>query len=134
MFSTKGTSYTNTSAKQDEIYFYKIKAYKTDGSLLVSNVVVNMYSGQSDDLKVTVGNNADGKPTLSWNYLSNVDHYEAYRAEDEAKFVKVFTTKGASYTHISAEVNKSYYYKVVAYLTDGTTNTSKVVKGICSLK
>lgn len=127
MFTTKGSTYTNTSAKQGEIYFYKLKAYMIDGTERVSNVVVNAYSGTGDELKLASGNNVEGKPTLSWNYLNDADHYEVYRAENEDKYVRVFTTNGTSYTHVSVEPNKTYYYKVVAYFDDGTTKTSQIV-------
>ncbi len=94
--------------------------------------VQNIESGSriqsTKDLSITTGNNASGKPTLKWNSQQGAQYYEVYRAPaQDATFVKVFTTEGRTYTHISAEDGHTYYYYVLAILSDGLSIRSKVV-------
>ena len=77
--------------------------------------------------EVTVKNReADGLPTLSWENKSGVN-YEVYRATSKnGTFVKVFETKGGTYTHISAELGKTYYYKIKSSISGSDNVFSEV--------
>ncbi len=133
VFTTTGTSYTNTSAKIGETYFYKIKVVYEDGITVFSGTI----TGTCRDLEITVetGNRAeDGKPTLRWNDIPYV-RYEVYRANSiSGKYTRVFKTTGSTYTHVSAEVGKTYYYKVKAVLVDGSEVDSVIVTNQCVIQ
>lgn len=78
---------------------------------------------------VVVKNKVDsGLPALSWDNKSGVT-YEVYRStSSNGKFVKVFETKGSTYTHISATLGKTYYYKVKAIMSKNEVAYSDVYK------
>ena len=69
-------------------------------------------------------------PYQQWNKLQNAVSYQVYRADSkDGKYVRVFTTKGLTYTHVSAQLDKTYYYKVVAVTPQGHTGVfSEVLK------
>ena len=71
---------------------------------------------------VTGGNDAQGRPTLTWKAVSGAAKYEVYRARSlNGDYIKYSTVTGTSYTNISyIENGNTYYYKVRALKSDGT--------------
>ena len=71
---------------------------------------------------VTGGNDAQGRPTLTWNAVSGAAKYEVYRARSkDGDYIKYSTVTGTSYTNTSyIENGNTYYYKVRALKSDGT--------------
>ena len=71
---------------------------------------------------VTGGNDAQGRPTLTWNAVSGAAKYEVYRARSlNGDYIKYSTVTGTSYTNTSyIENGNTYYYKVRALKSDGT--------------
>ena len=66
---------------------------------------------------VTGGNDAQGRPTLTWNAVSGAAKYEVYRARSkDGDYIKYSTVTGTSYI----ENGNTYYYKVRALGSDGT--------------
>ena len=128
VFTTTGNTYTHVSATVDGTYFYKVKAILKNGSTVFSDVVENScICGQP---VVETGNReADGKPTLKWEDVEGAASYQVYRAtEENGKYVRVFTTEGNSYTHVSAASDVTYYYKVRAISDSGNNGIfSKIV-------
>ena len=71
---------------------------------------------------VTGGNDAQGRPTLTWKAVTGAAKYEVYRARSlNGDYIKYSTVTGTSYTNISyIEDGNTYYYKVRALKSDGT--------------
>ena len=71
---------------------------------------------------VTGGNDAQGRPTLTWNAVSGAAKYEVYRARSlNGDYIKYSTVTGTSYTNTSyIENGNTYYYKVRALDANGT--------------
>ena len=71
---------------------------------------------------VTGGNDAQGRPTLTWNAVSGAAKYEVYRARSkDGDYIKYSTVTGTSYTNTSyIEDGNTYYYKVRALDANGT--------------
>ena len=71
---------------------------------------------------VTGGNDAQGRPTLTWNAVTGAAKYEVYRARSmNGDYVKYSTVTGTSYTNTSYLANgTTYYYKVRALGSDGS--------------
>ena len=129
VFTTAGTSYTHASATAGKTYYYKVKAVMSDGSVIWSKVVSNScLVEEAATVEVTTGHRAsDGKPNLQWNNIG-AESYQVYRSTSKTgTYVKVFTTTGTSYTHVSATEGKTYYYQVKAILSNGSEVESEVV-------
>ena len=119
-----GTSYTNTSyIESGNTYYYKVRALKSDGTAGAwSSVVSVAYKQTLSAPAVTGGNDAQGRPTLTWNAVTGAAKYEVYRARSlNGDYIKYSTVTGTSYTNISyIENGNTYYYKVRALKSDGT--------------
>ena len=134
VFTTKGLTYTHVSAEAGKTYFYKVKALFADGTNQFSEFVSATFRPVSLNFAPVAGNrDTDGKPTLHWNKLQNAVSYQVYRADSkDGKYVRVFTTKGLTYTHVSAQLDKTYYYKVKAVFSDGSTVFSEILSNTCT--
>ena len=134
VFTTKGLTYTHVSAEAGKTYFYKVKALFADGTSQFSEFVSATFRPVSVNFAPVAGNrDTDGKPTLRWNKLQNAVSYQVYRADSkDGKYVRVFTTKGLTYTHVSAQLDKTYYYKVKAVFSDGSTVFSEILSNTCT--
>ena len=119
-----GTSYTNISyIENGNTYYYKVRALKSDGTAGAwSSVVSVTYKQTLSAPTVTGGNDAQGRPTLTWNAVSGAAKYEVYRARSmNGDYIKYSTVTGTSYTNTSyIENGNTYYYKVRALKSDGT--------------
>ena len=119
-----GTSYTNTSyIESGNTYYYKVRALKSDGTAGAwSSVVSVTYKQTLSAPAVTGGNDAQGRPTLTWKAVTGAAKYEVYRARSRSgEYIKYSTVTGTSYTNTSyIESGNTYYYKVRALKSDGT--------------
>ena len=123
-----GTSYTNTSyIENGNTYYYKVRALDASGTAGAwSSIVAVTYRAASTGTlsapTVTGGNDAQGRPTLTWNAVTGAAKYEVYRARSRSgEYIKYSTVTGTSYTNTSyIENGNTYYYKVRALKSDGT--------------
>ena len=134
-----GTSYTNTSyIENGNTYYYKVRALKSDGTAGAwSSIVSVTYKQTLSAPAVTGGNDAQGRPTLTWNAVSGAAKYEVYRARSkDGTYTKYSTTTGTAYTNSSYLTSgATYYYKVRALDANGNAGPySAVVSVTCRLK
>ena len=119
-----GTSYTNTSyIENGNTYYYKVRALKSDGTAGAwSSIVSVTYKQTLSAPTVTGGNDAQGRPTLTWKAVTGAAKYEVYRARSmNGDYIKYSTVTGTSYTNTSyIEDGNTYYYKVRALDANGT--------------
>ena len=119
-----GTSYTNISYIEDgNTYYYKVRALDANGTAgpWSDVVAVTCRLGLSAPA-VTGGNDAQGRPTLTWKAVTGAAKYEVYRARSlNGDYIKYSTVTGTSYTNTSyIENGNTYYYKVRALDANGT--------------
>ena len=119
-----GTSYTNTSYIEDgNTYYYKVRALKSDGTAGAwSSIVSVTYKQTLSAPSVTGGNDAQGRPTLTWNAVTGAAKYEVYRARSkDGDYIKYSTQTSTGYTNSAYLTSGStYYYKVRALDANGT--------------
>ena len=131
-FTTKGVTYTNTSARAGNTYYYQVKIVMADGTVTMSHVVSAVCGGEGTQFAIVTGNNMKGQPTLTWNAIPGAERYEIYRSDSaDGPFVKAFSTTGRTYTNTSAKPVNTYYYKLKVYMKDGTEEFSHVVSEVC---
>ena len=134
-----GTSYTNISyIENGNTYYYKVRALKSDGTAGAwSSIVSVTYKQTLSAPAVTGGNDAQGRPTLTWNAVTGAAKYEVYRARSkDGTYSKYSTTTGTAYTNSSYLTSgATYYYKVRALDANGNAGPySAVVSVTCRLK
>ena len=121
-----GTSYTNTSyIENGTTYYYKVRALDANGTAGAWSSIVAVTYQPKQTLSaptVTGGNDAQGRPTLTWKAVTGAAKYEVYRARSRSgEYIKYSTVTGTSYTNTSyIEDGNTYYYKVRALKSDGT--------------
>ena len=134
MYTTEGTSYTNTNATAGKYYYYYVVAVAEDGTTAASEIV-----GRTCDLarpEVTASNVAKtGKVKLTWNAVEGAVSYKVYRAtEKDGEYKLMKTTENTTYTNTNAEAGVTYYYKVVAVAAKSAANSAAAeVSRTCDL-
>ena len=79
---------------------------------------------------VTCSNAASGKPKLTWNAVSGAASYRVFRSESRGSGYSLLgTTTSTSYTNTGAAAGKTYYYRVKAVNSVGTSGYSNIVSG-----
>lgn len=110
--SVKGTSYTDTTAKNGKTYIYTVRAcnektisaYKLSAEFkCIDKIAFSSATATAKGVK------------LQWNKNTSASSYYIYRSVDGAKFVKYAVVKGnatTAYTDTKVESGKSYRYRV----------------------
>ena len=135
MYTTEGTSYTNTKANAGQYYYYYVVAINEAGKTSAPSAIV----GRTCDLArpvVTATNVAKtGKVRLTWEAVEGAVEYKVYRAtEKDGTYKLMFTTEGTSYTNTNAVAGTTYYYKVVAVAKKTAANSAPAeVSRTCDL-
>ena len=124
-YSTQtSTGYTNSAyLTSGSTYYYKVRALDANGTAGPwSDVVAVTCRLGLTAPTVTGGNDAQGRPTLTWKAVTGAAKYEVYRARSRSgEYIKYSTVTGTSYTNTSyIENGNTYYYKVRALKSDGT--------------
>ena len=133
------TSYTNISyIENGNTYYYKVRALDANGTAGAwSSIVSVTYKQTLSAPTVTGGNDAQGRPTLTWKAVTGAAKYEVYRARSkDGTYSKYSTTTGTAYTNSSYLTSgATYYYKVRALDANGNAGPySAVVSVTCRLK
>lgn len=112
----KELSFTDTSAKPEKAYWYKVCAVASNKAQNSVDSAVKMISATLAKPVVTFGvDSVSGKPSLTWKAVPGAVEYQIYRSTSATKSYKsVGTTTGLRYNDTSAAVGKGYYYKVIA--------------------
>ena len=134
MFTTKNTSYTNTSANAGYTYYYKVKAisYKTAyADSAMSNMVTRTCDCASPVVKIAL--NSDGHPKLTWDKVTGAEKYRVYRSTDGKNFSYYYTAKTTCFNNNSATAGTTYYYKVMA-VSARTSYANSAMSSVVSIR
>lgn len=132
-------SYTNTNCKSGTNYYYKVRAFKTNGS------GTKIYGDYSTPVKMTTKpgattvslSKASGTSIkISWTKTTGSTNYEVYMATSKngtyTKIKTVQSGKTLSFTKTGLTKGKTYYFKVRSYKTNA--NGEKVYSGWSTIK
>ena len=113
--STTKTSYTNNSTTIGTLYYYKVKAVKTENGKDYASDYSVIRSIRCKPAAPSVSiNRSNGKPKLSWKAVSGAKKYWIYRSTDGKNFKYFDSTTKTSYTNSGAASGTKYYYRVKA--------------------
>jgi fibronectin type 3 domain-containing protein len=135
--TTTGTSYVDKSLNTGTTYYYKVKGYKTGTSTTYSS----FSSVVSAKPTLTVPGSAKAAASsynsvlTSWAAVSGASGYEVYRATSSAgAYSLVGSTISTSFNNAALTTNSTYYYKIRAYRTIGTTKVYGSYSAVVSAK
>ena len=129
------TSYTHTGLTASTTYYYYIKAKNSAGESGYSSYdyATTQSSGGGGSAPGTpTGVNASATSsssiTVSWSTSSNATGYRIYRSSSSTgTYCEVGTSTTTSYTNTGLSANTTYYYKVAAYNSIGSSSQSSAV-------
>ena len=130
--TTTSTNYVNTGAAVGTTYYYKVRALNVDGA---AGAYSSTVSGAAKAVApaaptVTMTYSDGGKPKLTWSAVSGAASYRVYRSESRGTGYSLLgTTTSTSYVNTGAAVGKTYYYRVKAVNSAGTSAYSNIVSG-----
>ena len=133
IYTTTGTSLTNTSTTPGKTYYYKIKAISartSNADSAFSAVAYRTCDCARPNVEITLSN---GHPKLTWAAVIGADKYIVYRATSKTgTYTKITTTTGRSYINSNAKSGRTYYYKVVA-VSNLSTGANSAYSSIVSI-
>jgi fibronectin type 3 domain-containing protein/Ni,Fe-hydrogenase III component G len=132
--STASTSYTDAGLATGKTYYYKILAYRVNGSAKVYGTLSAYAYAAAVPAAPTLVKAAPVSYTsvnISWGAVDGATVYQVYRSTaSNGAYVLVTNTSKRSYTDPGLITGKKYYYKVRACHLEGTT---KVYGGYSSI-
>ena len=119
---------------------YELTYDNSWGLHYITTFTVDITKPLSLDTPTTVAipNKAYASLGLTWDAVANATSYDIYRsATSTGTYIKVGSSLTNSYTNTGLAFNTTYYYKVMAYFTEGSTTIyssySSVVSALTSL-
>ena len=112
---TDNTSYTNNSTKIGTLYYYKVKAVKTENGKDYASDYSVIRSIRCKPAAPSISiYRANGKPQLKWSAVDGAAKYWIYRSTDGTNFKYFDSTTKTSYTNSGVASGTKYYYRVKA--------------------
>ncbi len=134
MFTTKNTSYTNTTANAGYTYYYKVKAISSktsDADSALSAMVTRTCDCAAPVVKIAL--NSDGHPKLTWDKVTGAEKYRVYRSTDGKNFSYYYTATATYFNNNSATAGTTYYYKVMA-VSARTSYADSAMSSVVSIR
>ncbi len=116
--NTSNTQYSDVKLTPDKKYYYKVRAYRTVSGKKVYGKYSSVVSGTPKLFtpKVVVAAGVDSITVINTK-VSQATGYEIYRATSKSgKYTKVHSGNELMYNDTSITLDKTYYYKVRAYV------------------
>ncbi len=129
------TTYTDTGLTPETTYTYRVRAYNSYGYSDYSNeaqvTTPPLVTVPDPPTNLTISEITSSSVSLSWTDNSdNEDGFKLYRREKEEVDFSLLATLPADttmYTDSSVEPEKTYYYKILAYNSAGSSDFSNIV-------
>ena len=130
MYTTAGTSYTNTKAEAGMVYFYKVVAVDAEGNAVSAMSAAKQRTCDLPQTKLSGSVNKSGNPALTWEKVEGAVAYKVYRADASGTYKLMKTVTGTSYTNTNNKAGTTYTYYVVAVAENTAANSaaSNIVK------
>lgn len=116
---TTAKSFANTSLTTGNNYYYKVRAYRNQGTKKVYGSFTTVASVQP--VPATPSNTklvkvSTGRVSFTWNKVSGASGYEIYRSSSKTNtFSRVKSTTSLHFINFGLTKGRTYYYKVRTY-------------------
>lgn len=133
IYTTDSLSYTDTPLAIGKYYYYKIRAVCDAGNTVTYGPYCSVKYAKTTLLTpaVTAASYNYNSVKVSWNAVNGATGYKVYRAtSSKGRYSLIATTKYTYYKNTSLTTGRYYYYKVIAYRTNGRTTTYSAYSSI----
>ncbi|MBY0145064.1 fibronectin type III domain-containing protein [Neobacillus niacini] len=131
-------TYTNSSVSTGTNYYYKVRAYRTINGVKVYSPYTKVAIGKAIPLtptSVKAASTSYNSLKTSWTAVSGATGYEVYQATSSTgTYSRIATTTSTSFTKTGLTTNQTYYIKVRAYRTVGSTKVYSNYSTVVSAK
>ncbi len=128
--TTKKLSYTNSAAKDGQVYYYTIAAVNKNGDLTYSAPIKVVLPCDAPMISIekangiASGTSYEGKPSITWSAVEGAKSYEIYRSDSKSgSYTLKATTSGKGYVDTGVKPGATFYYKVKAIGTNAAANS-----------
>lgn len=120
------TSYSDTDLTDDTTYYYRVKATNSSGTTSSFSSTVHATTEESYALPAPTELSATAEGSdeidLEWDSVDEATSYVVYRAtSSSSKYNQIATTKTTNYSDTDLLDDTTYYYKVKAKNSSGTS-------------
>jgi uncharacterized protein YjdB len=120
---TTALSYTNKGLTTGKAYYYKVRAYRKQGSKKIYGSYTKIISGvplPGTPTNVKLVKPKSGTINFTWNKVSGASGYEVYRTSSTKQPFKLTkNTTSLHFINYGLTKGKTYYYKVRTYKVVG---------------
>lgn len=130
-------TYTNTGLITGKPYYYKVRAFITDGGTMKYSGYTAIVSAIPVPAKPLVKLKKSGAAAIkvSWGKIAGTTKYEVYRSSSAANGFKIATaTAAANYADKRLKKGKTYFYKVRSYCKVGKKMVYGLYSDVVSIK
>lgn len=126
-------SYLDSSLTTGTTYYYKVVAYHSDNPKIIgseSNIAGLKVIPTTPIITVTP--TSYNSLTINWNSVEGATGYRIFRSTSSSgTYASVTTvTSGTSYINSGLATGTTYYYKILAYRTEGTVTTNSAYSAV----
>jgi fibronectin type 3 domain-containing protein len=129
--TTAATTYTDIGLSADTLYCYKVSAFNTGGESSLSSAVYALTYSEAPTTApsgVTASAQSSSSIRVNWSTTTGSSQYIVYRSLTESgDYTEISRNSATSYTDTGLTAETTYYYKVAANNTSGTSPLSAAV-------
>jgi len=126
------TSYVDSGLATNAIYYYKVQAVSSAGSsgysaIASATTTTNVYGVPTIPTNLIATATGSNQVNLSWDYISGATSYYLYRATSySGVYSYIAAPTSTSYVDSGLATNATYYYKVQAVSSAGSSGYSAI--------
>lgn len=130
--TVRDSSYLDNSVSSGVTYYYKVQAVNSTGTGAYSDIVTatvfledNVLSAPTNVVATTLSSD---KINIAWNSVSNSTYYKVYRSTSyDGTYTNIASVSFPYYVDSGLPLGMTYYYKVQAVNSMGSSNFSDIV-------